>query len=141
MNYRVVHELTDPQIDQLVELYKPEWWTSHRTRAGVEEMLRHSSILFGLIDEREDLVGFMRLLTDFVYRGTLYDVIVRDDLRGQGLAGLLLDAVVTHPRCRSIERIDLMCKPEKEGLYAKYSWETVRGEILTMRRKGIEGIR
>ena len=141
MTYRIVHQLNDRQIDQLVALYQPEWWTSHRTRAGVEEMLQHSSILFGLVDERNDLVGFMRLLTDFVYRGTLYDVIVREDLRGKGLCGLLLDAVVTHPRCRSIERIDLMCKPEKEGLYERFGWETVRGEILTMRRKGEEGIR
>lgn len=141
MNLRIVHELDSRQIDQLVALYQPEWWTSHRTRAGVEEMLRHTSILFAAIDEHGDLVGFMRLLTDFIYRGTLYDVIVRDDLRGNGVARLLLNAVVNHPRCRSIERIDLMCKPEKEELYERFGWETVRGEILTMRRKGEAGTR
>lgn len=141
MTYRIVHQLTDRQIDQLVELYRPEWWTSHRTRAGVEEMLRHSSIVFGAIDETDALVGFMRLLTDFVYRGTLYDVIVREDLRSQGVSRFLLEAVLSHPRCRSIESIDLMCKPEKETLYMKFGWETVRGEILTMRRKGEAGLR
>jgi GNAT superfamily N-acetyltransferase len=141
MPYRIIHVLNDQQIDQLVALFRPEWWTSHRTREGVVEMLKHSSIVFGAIDAEDNLVGFMRLLTDFVYRGTLYDVIVREDLRGEGVSRFLLEAVLNHPRCRSIESIDLMCKPEKEGLYAKLGWETTRGAILTMRRKGEVGMR
>jgi predicted GNAT family N-acyltransferase len=135
LSYRLVHTLSDAQVDDLMSLYTQEWWTDQRTREGVVDMLRHTSLILGLIDSNDRLVAFCRLVTDFVYRGTLYDVIVRDDLRGCGLGKQLLDALLDLPRVSAIEIIDLTCRPDKELLYAKWDWVTQRDGLLTMRRR------
>ena len=134
-SYRIVHRLSPRHVDDLMVLYAQAWWTDKRTRADVDAMLANTQLLFGLIDEATDaLVGFSRVLTDYVYRGTLYDVIVREDLQGTGLSRLLLDAVVAHPALREVEAIDLTCLPEKSGLYAKWGWTADEHGRVSMRR-------
>lgn len=48
-----------------------------------------------------DLVAAACVLTDYTYYPRMYDVIVREDRRGEGLGGELLFAVVEHPRFRT----------------------------------------
>lgn len=76
MNYQVVNQLNETQISQLVELYKNEFWSKNRTYQGVVKMLAASDIIIALINQEKELIGFCRILTDFVYRGVLYDVII-----------------------------------------------------------------
>ena len=121
--YRLIDRLDDKHIEELVALYQNEWWSKGRTRDDVCKMLEHSDIVFGLVEAGSDrLVGFARVLTDRVYRATLYDVIVAGDKRGGDLGKLLLDAVTAHPDLVGIEQLELHCKPELEAFYAKWGF-------------------
>ena len=84
MNYQVVNQLNETQISQLVELYKNEFWSKNRTYQGVVKMLAASDIIIALVNEEKELIAFCRILTDFVYRGVLYDVIVKPSYRKIG---------------------------------------------------------
>jgi ribosomal protein S18 acetylase RimI-like enzyme len=137
MSYRVVHQLSQRHIDDLMELYIDTWWTGHRTREQVVEMLAHTSLVIGIVDDASGkLVGFCRLLTDFVFRGTLYDVIAHPQHRGVGMGRAIMEALHAHPRVRRIEKLALDCKPDKVSLYQKWGWAVQDGtQLLHMTRR------
>ena len=107
MTYQILANLTENQISELLELYKSEFWSYKRTREDVVKMLAGSDIIVGLVDENEQLIGFSRVLTDFVYRATIYDVIIKPTHRKMGLGAKLIDTVINHPELASVEQIAL----------------------------------
>ncbi|GAX41255.1 GCN5-related N-acetyltransferase [Tolypothrix sp. NIES-4075] len=102
MTYRIVSQLTESQIFELVDLYKNEFWSKKRTHQYVVRMLAASDIIIALVDENEKLIGFTRILTDFVYRAIIFDVIIKSTHRNMKLGSKLMDAVVNHPQLKSI---------------------------------------
>ena len=128
--------LEPSHIEELVALYQNEWWSKGRTREDVRKMLAHSDIVFRLVEAETDrLVGFARAITDRVYRGTVYDVIVADDRRGSDLGKLLMDAVTAHPDLAKIESLELHCLPELEAFYAKWGFAHNTTGTSTLRRR------
>lgn len=136
MGYRVVHALSDRQIEDLVALYAGEFWCSHRTPADVRRMLGCTDLLVGVIDDADRLVAFCRVLTDFAYRATLFDVIVAPARRGEGLGKLVMDAMLSHPKLSSVESIDLSCRPEMTDFYRRWGFSTdLKGTHFMRRRR------
>jgi predicted GNAT family N-acyltransferase len=134
MNYQIVNELTAKQITELVELYKNEFWSNQRTYQGVVKMLSCSDIIIALVDEEEKLIGFTRVLTDFVYRATIYDVIIKPSHRKMGLGAKLFDAVINHPQLISIEHIALFCLPEMMPFYEQWGFTNIENKMKLMAR-------
>lgn len=130
----LISELNNKQIDQLVSLYSNEFWCSRRTRPGVEQMLSCSDIIIGAIDAAEDLVGFVRVLTDYVYKATIFDLIVRPDWRGHNVGRQLMNAIVSHPELEHVEHLDLNCLPEMYNFYERWGFTSDVGRLGFMRR-------
>ena len=133
-SYRIVSELTEQQISELTELYKNEFWSQNRTQPDVAKMLAASDIVIGLVDECDRLIGFIRVLTDFVYRAFIFDVIVKSTHRNQGLGQKLLDSVVHHPQLRAVEYFGLYCLPEMVPFYERWGFTTEIGGLQVMIR-------
>lgn len=57
------------------------------------------------------------MFTDFVYYAKVYDVIVAEARRGEGLGEQLMEAITEHPDLGSIDVIELLCR---EGLIPFY---------------------
>ncbi len=132
----LVHQLNESQTVQLWELYQQQWWSAGRSLADVREMLAATSLIFGLVDSLNGrLVGFCRVLTDFTFRGMLYDVIVDGTFRQQGLGRRLMEAVRDDPRLSRVQSISLWCKPELVPLYEKFGFAVASGECVWMERK------
>jgi predicted GNAT family N-acyltransferase len=132
MNYQVVNQLDETQISELVELYKNEFWSHNRTYPGVVKMLAASDIIIALVNEKKELIAFCRILTDFVYRGVLYDVIVKPSYRKMGFGAKLLDEVVNHPQLKEVENMALFCLPEMRPFYQQWGFtnEVVKLELM-----------
>ncbi|MCS6897331.1 MAG: GNAT family N-acetyltransferase [Nitrospira sp.] len=92
-----------PSADQLIRLFHQAPWAKGRTIEGTEEMLRHTDLAICAWD-RERLVGFGRVLTDFVYRATIWDVIVDRAYQKQGIGSEIVRRILEHPR---LERVEL----------------------------------
>jgi GNAT superfamily N-acetyltransferase len=135
MAHRIVHVLSDRQVGDLVDLYANEFWSKRRGREDVTEMLRHTSLLAGVVDESGRLIAFARVLSDFVYRATLYDVIVAEIRRGEGLGRLVIDALLSHPRLARVELIDLTCLPDMQSMYEKWGFTAELGGTICLRRR------
>lgn len=133
-NYRIVSELTESQISELTQLYQNEVWSKNRTKQDVAKMLEASDIIIGLVDESYCLIGFVRIFTDFVYRAVIFDVIVKETHRNQGLGKKLLDSVINHPQLQSVEYLGLFCLPEMVPFYERWGFTTgIAGLQLMLR--------
>ena len=142
MRFRLIDHLTDKQVEELHALYQQEWWTNQRRLEDVRRMLAGTGVIIALEDsETGGLVAFARVLTDNVYRAHLFDVIVRDSQRGQGLGKALMEAVLNHPVVGKVEKIILSCRTELVPFYERWGFTTELGpDIHVMVRPGPAGL-
>ena len=135
MGLRRVDRLYGDLPEQLHRLYLDEWWTHRRELDEVRRMLDGSDVVIGFVDEDSGaLAGFARVLTDFVYKALVLDVIVQSGYRGSGLGGRLMDDVVGHPRLRGVLHFELYCRPELVAFYERWGFTNELGVIQFMRR-------
>jgi len=135
MRFERIEQLTGGQINDLHRMYQEEWWTKGRGLEDVRRMLEHTNVIVGFCDaESQRLVAFARVLTDYVYKALVLDVIVEAGSRGRGLARTLMDAVVGHPSLASVRHFELYCRPELMPLYRKWGFSEELGELRFMRR-------
>ena len=94
-------------------------WARGIPRSLVEESMR-TSLNFGLFVANAQ-VGYARVISDYATFAYLLDVFVLAPYRGRGHGRQLMDAVVAHPRLRSLRRFILVSSTAR-GLYQKYGF-------------------
>ncbi|MCA1958447.1 MAG: GNAT family N-acetyltransferase, partial [Nitrospira sp.] len=72
--------------------------------------------------DRERLVGFGRVLTDFVYRATIWDVIVDRAYQKQGIGSEIVRRILDHPRLQRVELFWLCTR--RPGFYEKLGFSS-----------------
>ena len=132
--YRIVEILTESQVSDLMDLYKNEFWSDKRTRDDVVKMLASSDVIIGLVDECDRLIGITRVLTDFVYRAMIFDVIIKPTHRKMGLGAKLMDAVLNHPKLQTVEHFYLNCLPNMMPFYERWGFSDDVGGLKFLRR-------
>ncbi|MGB3264438.1 MAG: GNAT family N-acetyltransferase [Microcoleus sp.] len=140
--YRIVESLTENQVSDLMDLYKNEFWCDNRRREDVVKMLAATDVIIGLVGEGDGvpprklrLIAFSRVITDFVYTAMIFDVIVKPTHRKTGLATVLMDAVVNHPKLQAVENFYLNCLPNMMPFYERWGFTDDMGDIKSMRRR------
>ena len=132
--YRIVEILTESQVSDLMDLYKNEFWSNKRTRQDVVKMLASTDVIIGLVDECDRLIGITRVLTDFVYRAMIFDVIIKPTHRKMGLGAKLMDAVLNHPKLQTVEHFYLNCLPNMMPFYERWGFSDDVGGLKFLRR-------
>lgn len=131
-----IEQLYGEQIDTLKALYDAAWWTTGRTLPDIARMLRHSDIVVGLcLPQSGELVAFARVLTDYVYKALILDVIVAEPYRGNGLGRQLLADIVTHPLLKNVAHLELYCRPDVAPFYEAWGFTTDLDALCFMRRR------
>lgn len=135
-NYKIITEINEDRLDDLLGLYHQAWWSQQRQKEDVRRMLQHSDLVFGILEpERGKLVGFTRILTDFVYRVTIWDVMVDSQFQGQGLGRILLNGVISHPQLKDVELMLLMCTAQMMPFYEKFGFtKEIKKDMRLMQR-------
>ncbi len=62
-----------------------------------------NSLCFGLYD-KDDQIGFSRVISDFSTFAYLADVFVAPEYRGQGLGKWLVECILNHPELQGLRR-------------------------------------
>jgi len=106
----------DLDAAQLVRLFHQAPWAKDRTIEEANEMLHHTDLTLSAWD-RDALVGFGRVLTDFVYRATIWDVIVDQAYQKQGIGAEIVRRILHHPRLEKVELFWLCTR--RPGFYEK----------------------
>jgi predicted GNAT family N-acyltransferase len=135
MQINLIENLSEGQLDDLHRLYQSQWWSRGRKKADIDRMLKHSDLIVAFCDARSNqLVAFSRVLTDYVYRAIIFDVIVDETFRGQGIGKKLIDAIANHYALKSVEKLDLCCCPDLIPFYQKWGFIKDVGGICLMSR-------
>lgn len=111
-------------------------WARDIPRSTVERSLE-GSLCFTLLGPDGRQRAFARVVTDGATFAWLCDVYVDDDLRGQGLSRLLMDAVHAHPDLQNLRRW-LLATNTAPWLYEKYAWAGLAKPAMFMERHDAE---
>jgi len=80
-------------VDQVVELLHKTDWAANRDAGQIEKSIENS-MCYGVFDANKHLIGFARIITDFVTTFYLMDVVIEEIYRGQGIGRLLMDEIM-----------------------------------------------
>lgn len=116
---------------ELQDLYRFTHWGRSRSLEKIERMLDGTSLCFSVrYDDR--LVAFCRLLTDFVFRGSLWDILVHPDHQGKGLGSSLIEYALNHPAVKDIPIITTFSS-ELVPFLERHGFENREGLMLLQR--------
>jgi N-acetylglutamate synthase-like GNAT family acetyltransferase len=130
---KITHQLDAKHIEQLHLLYQSESWAKGRTLTETKSCVSNSSICIAMIEKEGNLVGFTRVLTDYVFKALIFDVIVHEKYRGDGLGNTLIAAIKNHPKLTSVKHFELYCLEELDHFYQKHGFTTNVSNMRLMR--------
>lgn len=131
--YSIINHLSDTHFSQALALSNKMWWSKDRTREEFATMMKHC-IPFALIDnETQQLVGFARVMTDEVRYAYIYDVMVEEGLRGNGLGNLILLSIMSCMRLSKVKYFELTCTADMVNYYKVFGFKKDYENIMPMR--------
>ena len=119
---------------QLVRLYAQAPWAAGRTADDARAMLAHSDLVLSAWDGSM-LVGFGRVLTDYVYRASIWDVIVDKDYQGQDIGTQIMQRILQHPDLKRVE-LFWLCTRDKQAFYEKLGFSAKEQTGMVWARPG-----
>lgn len=133
MNYQIIFEFSAEQTEQLLGLYRQQWWSRSRTLKQTRECVQHSQLCVGVLNPENELAGFARVLSDKVFKALIFDVIVDQSHQGRGISTLLLDSIKGHPSLCQVQHFELYCLPEMFEFYRKQGFSEQVSGVQLMR--------
>jgi predicted GNAT family N-acyltransferase len=130
---QITHQLTEQQIQQLHQLYQNEYWSKGRSLEDTFRCVQGSSIIFGFV-EGENLQAFARVVTDYVFKAFIFDVIVSEQLRARGVGKQIVESILNHPELKKVKHIELYCLPELFSFYSQFGFTQDIASMQLMRR-------
>lgn len=117
---------------ELQDLYRFASWGKSRSLEQIGRMLEGTSICFS-VRYGGKLVAFCRMMTDFVFRGSMWDILVHPDHQGKGLGSRLMVYALEHPAIRGIPVI-VTYTSELVDFVGKLGFEPRHGLMILQRR-------
>jgi GNAT superfamily N-acetyltransferase len=114
---------TDPatfNLDVIHGYLTRSYWRRGVSKDHVAKAINHS-LGFGLFDKDEQ-IGFARVVTDYADFAYLSDVFVLEAYQGQGLGTWLIECVLACPVLQGLGRIALDTR-DAQGLYRKFGFK------------------
>lgn len=99
----------------LLPLFEQASWACGRTVAETTDMLRQTDLFITAWDDNR-VVGCGRVLTDYVYRASIWDVIVDAAYQGRDVGTEIIHRILTHA---TLQRVELfwLCTRDKHTFY------------------------
>ncbi len=131
----IVDRLSDEQKQQLLRLYKNEWWSAGRDINDVEIIIKNSSFIIAFINKIDnELIAFGRVLTDNYIHAYLYDIIIHPSFRGIGLGKKLVNTILNHKKLCNIRNIELICRKELIPFYEQFGFSSDYKASIALRK-------
>lgn len=119
----VKEALIDLDLGQLQQLFQlGAFWAQDRRIEDLATAIAHSEPVVSVWNG-DHLIGFSRATSDWVYRATIWDVVIHPDYRGSGLGGKLVETVLSHPAINRVERVYLMTS-HQQHFYERIGFQT-----------------
>lgn len=122
-------------VDELVLLYKAAgWWKEHYKPGGITHLIEGSFAFAVAIDEKTGkAVGMGRAISDGVSDAYIQDVVVLEEIRGQGIGGRIIKVLVDHCLKNKLAWIGLIAEQGSSPFYKNIGFEVFPGEPMIYR--------
>ena len=123
----------------LLPLFEQASWAHGRTVAETTEMLRQTDLFIAAWDDNR-VVGCGRVLTDYVYRASIWDVIVDAAYQGQDVGTEIMHRILNHPALQHVE-LFWLCTRDKHAFYENlgFSAKEQTGMVWDRRQRSAPG--
>ena len=112
-------------------LNKNTFWAQNRTINDLKKCLANSDVVISLWVGSE-IVGFGRALTDGIYRGMLWDIVIDKNHQGKGFGKLIVNNLLSSNKIRNTKKLYLMTT-NKKLFYSQFDFEEVTTQNLLIR--------
>ena len=114
-------------------LNKNAFWASNRKINYLKECLANSDVIVSLWLDKE-MVGFGRALSDNVYRGVLWDIVIDKRFQGKGYGKVVVNSILNSEEMKRVQKIYLMTTNKKD-FYSQLDFKDVNSQDLLINEK------
>ena len=107
------------------------FWAKNRTINDLKKCLANSDVIVSLWVGNE-IVGFGRALSDGIYRGVLWDIVIDQDYQGKGFEKLIVKNLLFSKKIKNAKKIYLMTT-NKKLFYSQLDFKEVTSQNLLIR--------
>ena len=104
------------------------FWAKSRTIKDLKKCLANSDVVISLWVGNE-IVGFGRALTDGIYRGVLWDIVIDQNHQGKGYGKLIVKSLLSSKKIRNTKKLYLMTT-NKKLFYSQLNFKEVISQNL-----------
>lgn len=130
--YTVETDLARFDFEYLHAALQKSYWAQLRSFEDNYTAFKNSHA-FMLFDLHGKVLGFARVVTDYVAFAYLADVYIDENQRGQGLGKYLVSHILADPKLAKVKRFMLRTK-DAHDLYAKFGFTPLKDQHLLMER-------
>ena len=112
-------------------LNRNAFWAQDRKIADLRKSLANSDVIVS-IWFNDEIVGFGRALSDGVYRGVLWDIIIDQNHQGFGYGKIIVKTLLDSKRIKNTKKIYLMTT-NKKAFYSQLDFKEVLSQNLLIR--------
>ena len=107
------------------------FWANNRTIKDLKKCLANSDVIVSLWVGNE-IVGFGRALTDGIYRGVLWDILIDQNHQGKGFGTLIVISLLSSKKIKNTKKLYLMTT-NKKLFYSQLDFAEVKSQNLLIR--------
>ena len=107
------------------------FWAKDRTINDLRKCLANSDIIIS-IWSHDELVGFGRALSDGIYRGVLWDIVIDQNHQGKGYGRMIVKNILESKQIKNTKKIYLMTT-SKKLFYSQIDFKEVSSQSLLVR--------
>ena len=104
------------------------FWAQSRTMNDLKKCLANSDVVISLWVGNE-IVGFGRALTDGIYRGVLWDIVIDRKYQGKGFGKLIVQKLLSSKKIENTKKLYLMTT-NKKLFYSQMNFKEVTSQDL-----------
>ena len=104
------------------------FWAKNRTINDLKKCLANSDVIVSLWVGNK-IVGFGRALTDGIYRGVLWDIVIDQNYQGKGFGKLIVQSLLSSKKIKNTKKIYLMTT-NKKLFYSQLDFKEVTSQNL-----------
>ena len=128
MNYRIVDDLDQMNLSDIIRLLKSTYWADKRSDEQIEKSTRNSSCYGIYVEGEKKLAGFARVISDYATTYYLCDVVIDKDYQHKGLGTALVSYIESLPVYEGLRGI--LITRDAHSLYRKFGYELVEGRVM-----------
>jgi len=118
-DYKISNNKDLISVDRVCDLLSKSYWANQRSKEKVEVSIKNS-ICIGVYD-KEIMIGFARIVTDYATMYWLCDVIIDEEYQGNGLGKKLIKYITEMEELKGM--FGILATRDAHGLYEKYGFK------------------